>query len=522
MTVRSVAIARAGAHASQESPHRDLVGEDVGRRVADVARSGPQLGGGSGPQHPGKRPRGCNAHANRDTADLRPAHLQIAGTALVVRGVEDQVDAVVVQVRERPARQPGEDALSLVVGMGGGVHGADGSQGRTVGSAESPAEEHPEPGEISVLGLRHPGRGPAKGILVVLPREERLVGIVGCPTERGPTQLDDAITVVAVRPPDRQPPASSAPTVMPSRYLGGPPGSILFTVKLYDAVRVGPTPMPTRRSIMKIVVTGGAGFIGANLCRRLADHPAVSHVQALDDLSTGFRSNLDGVDAELVEGSILDTELVDKCAADAAAIVHLGARPSVPRSVTDPVASHLANATGTVNVLEAARNAGGIRVVVASSSSVYGANPTLPKHEDLATRPLSPYAASKLATEAYALAWQQTYDMPVLALRFFNVFGPLQAAGHAYAAVIPAFVDAALPGRTPPGPRRRHPGSRLHLRRHRHRGSGRCRRRWRRPSDAGQPRLRHPHRSAPPHGAPRGDPGTAARASTISRPGWAT
>ena len=197
---------------------------------------------------------------------------------------------------------------------------------------------------------------------------------------------------------------------------------------------------------MKIVVTGGAGFIGANLCRRLADHPAVSHVQALDDLSTGFRSNLDGVHAELVEGSILDTELVDKCAADAAAIVHLGARPSVPRSVADPVASHLANATGTVNVLEAARNAGGIRVIVASSSSVYGANPTLPKHEDLATRPLSPYAASKLATEAYALAWQQTYDMPVLALRFFNVFGPLQAAGHAYAAVIPAFVDAALRG----------------------------------------------------------------------------
>ena len=83
---------------------------------------------------------------------------------------------------------------------------------------------------------------------------------------------------------------------------------------------------------------------------------------------------------------------------------------------------------------------------MASSSSVYGANPTLPKHEDLATRPLSPYAASKLATEAYALAWQHTYDMPVLAFRFFNVFGPLQAAGHAYAAVIPAFIDAALRG----------------------------------------------------------------------------
>ena len=197
---------------------------------------------------------------------------------------------------------------------------------------------------------------------------------------------------------------------------------------------------------MKIVVTGGAGFIGANLCRRLVDCPDVDQIQALDDLSTGFRSNLDGIDAELVEGSILDADLLAKCAADADAIVHLGARPSVPRSVADPVASHLANATGTVNVLEAARAAGGLRVVVASSSSVYGANPVLPKQEDLATRPLSPYAASKLATEAYALAWQHTYDMPVLAFRFFNVFGPLQAAGHAYAAVIPAFIDAALRG----------------------------------------------------------------------------
>jgi UDP-glucose 4-epimerase len=110
------------------------------------------------------------------------------------------------------------------------------------------------------------------------------------------------------------------------------------------------------------------------------------------------------------------------------------------------MASHLANATGTVEVLEAARRAGGLHVVVASSSSVYGANETLPKHEDLASRPLSPYAASKLATEAYALAWQHSYELPVLAFRFFNVFGPLQAPGHAYAAVVPAFVSAALAG----------------------------------------------------------------------------
>lgn len=127
-------------------------------------------------------------------------------------------------------------------------------------------------------------------------------------------------------------------------------------------------------------------------------------------------------------------------------MVHLGARPSVPRSVQDPVASHVANATGTLMVLEGARRAGNLHTIVASSSSVYGSNPTLPKHEDLATRPMSPYAASKLATEAYALAYGSTYGLPTLAFRFFNVFGPLQAAGHAYAAVVPAFVSAALAG----------------------------------------------------------------------------
>ena len=195
---------------------------------------------------------------------------------------------------------------------------------------------------------------------------------------------------------------------------------------------------------MKVVVTGGAGFIGANLCRQLLATPGVTEVVALDDLSTGFRSNLDGVDVELVEGSILDVDTLDRVVAGASSVVHLGARPSVPRSVADPVASHNANATGTMNVLEAARKADGAHVVVASSSSVYGANPTLPKHEDLATRPLSPYAASKLATESYTLAWGHSYGMPTLAFRFFNVFGPLQAAGHAYAAVVPAFVSAAM------------------------------------------------------------------------------
>ncbi len=112
--------------------------------------------------------------------------------------------------------------------------------------------------------------------------------------------------------------------------------------------------------------------------------------------------------------------------------------------------SHLVNATGTMEVLEAARRAGNVHVVVASSSSVYGANPTLPKTETATTLPLSPYAASKLATEAYALAYQHSFGLPTLAFRFFNVFGPLQPAGHAYAAVVPAFVSAALEDRPLP------------------------------------------------------------------------
>jgi UDP-glucose 4-epimerase len=201
---------------------------------------------------------------------------------------------------------------------------------------------------------------------------------------------------------------------------------------------------------MKVVVTGGAGFIGANLCAALASRAEVTEVVALDDLSTGFRANLDDVDATLVEGSILDPGALDACCGGAQAIVHLAARPSVPRSIEDPVASHRVNTDGTVEVLEAARRAGGLQVVVASSSSVYGANPELPKRETLATRPVSPYAASKLATESYALAYQHSFGLPVLAFRFFNVFGPLQAAGHAYAAVVPAFLDALVAGRPLP------------------------------------------------------------------------
>lgn len=198
-------------------------------------------------------------------------------------------------------------------------------------------------------------------------------------------------------------------------------------------------------STLNVVVTGGAGFIGANLCRELLARPSVGKVVALDDLSTGNADNLAGTEADLVEGSILDTELLDGVVGAADAVVHLAARPSVPRSLADPVASHHVNATGTVNVLEACRRAR-VPVVAASSSSVYGAVPTLPKHEELPTRPLSPYAASKLATESYVLAYGASFGLPVLAFRFFNVYGPLQPAGHAYAAVVPAFVDAMLRG----------------------------------------------------------------------------
>jgi UDP-glucose 4-epimerase len=198
-------------------------------------------------------------------------------------------------------------------------------------------------------------------------------------------------------------------------------------------------------SPLHVVVTGGAGFIGANLCRALSADPAFGRVVALDDLSTGLRANLTGVSGvELVEGSILDAGLLAEVIGPADAVVHLAARPSVARSIEDPMASHLANATGTMEVLEAARRGRLPHLLVASSSSVYGANPALPKREDMVARPVSPYAASKLATESYALAYGTSFHLPVLAFRFFNVFGPLQGVDHAYAAVVPAFVSAAL------------------------------------------------------------------------------
>lgn len=192
---------------------------------------------------------------------------------------------------------------------------------------------------------------------------------------------------------------------------------------------------------MKVVVTGGAGFVGANLCRELVRRG--QHVIAVDDLSTGCRSNLEGLDVDLRIATVLDPDAIADASCGADSIVHLAAVPAVMRSLENPQRSHTANATGTLAVLEAAR-AAQAHVVVASSSSVYGRNPALPRSEDLTCMPTSPYAASKLAAESYALAYQASFGLRCLAFRFFNIFGPLQRADHAYAAVIPRFVRAAL------------------------------------------------------------------------------
>lgn len=193
-----------------------------------------------------------------------------------------------------------------------------------------------------------------------------------------------------------------------------------------------------------MLITGGAGFIGCNLARLalIQGHQVI----VVDDLSTGYEDNLQGLDLGFVRGSILNAELLTDAMAGVDSVVHLAALGSVPRSIIDPLATHAANATGTLSVLEAARAAGVSHVVAASSSSVYGLNPALPKGEREWVRPLSPYAVSKLATEQYPLAYQQSFGMRTLAFRFFNVYGPRQRAGHVYAAVIPTFVDALMRG----------------------------------------------------------------------------
>jgi UDP-glucose 4-epimerase len=191
----------------------------------------------------------------------------------------------------------------------------------------------------------------------------------------------------------------------------------------------------------RVLITGGAGFIGANLCRRLLieGHDVV----VIDDLSTGTTTNLHGLDVDLRVGSIMDQCALNSAADNVDTIVHLAAVASVAQSIVNPVPTHDINVNGTMNVLLATR-AVGAHLIFASSSSVYGSNAQLPNREDMRLQPGSPYAASKSAAEAYVLTFQSVYQMPSLAFRFFNAYGPLQPADHAYAAVIPRFALALL------------------------------------------------------------------------------
>jgi len=194
---------------------------------------------------------------------------------------------------------------------------------------------------------------------------------------------------------------------------------------------------------LRVLVTGGAGFIGTNLVRRLLSE---GHEPLIfDDLSSGLKSNVEDLDVEVRRGSLVTPEAVMGAAQGVEAIVHLGARGSVPRSVAHPVATHEVNTTGTLNVLEAAR-AQSAHVIMSSSSSVYGANPLIPKVERTWTQPLSPYAGSKLAGEGYMLGYQASYGLPTLVLRFFNVFGPWQRPDHDYAAVVPKWLWKMMTG----------------------------------------------------------------------------
>ncbi len=191
----------------------------------------------------------------------------------------------------------------------------------------------------------------------------------------------------------------------------------------------------------KVAVTGGAGFIGSNLVSRLI---AEGHeVVVVDDLSTGLFSNVKDQVCEFRELSITDFAGLNSALKECETIFHLGARGSVPRSIKNPVATHAVNATGTLNVLEVARESGA-HVLFSSSSSVYGRNMQLPKDESMWLGPMTPYAASKLAAEAYVQAYASAYKVPTTLLRFFNVFGPRQRPDHEYAAVLPKWIWLAM------------------------------------------------------------------------------
>ena len=209
----------------------------------------------------------------------------------------------------------------------------------------------------------------------------------------------------------------------------------------------------------KVVVTGGAGFIGSHLTEELAGRGY--HVIILDDLSTGKLENIAGLinstnsitpqiqGVEFIQGSITDLSLLQKLFQNVDYIFHQAAIPSVPRSVENPQASHEANITGTLNVLLAARDNGVKKVIYASSSSVYGDTPTLPKREDMSPNPQSPYAVTKLAGEYYCQVFHQVYGLSTVCLRYFNVYGTRQDPNSQYAAVIPRFMQRTLHGKAP-------------------------------------------------------------------------
>jgi len=196
------------------------------------------------------------------------------------------------------------------------------------------------------------------------------------------------------------------------------------------------------------LVTGGAGFIGCNIVRRLV--AMGNSVRVLDDFSTGKKENLAGVGrVDIFEGSLIDLETVKRVLEGIEYVLHQGAIPSVPRSVADPLLSSEANVKGTINLLVAARDVGVKRFVFAASSSAYGDTEVLPKVESMASDPLSPYAVDKYSGELYAQVFANIYGLPTVSLRYFNIFGPYQDPASEYAAVIPKFIIKMLKGEPP-------------------------------------------------------------------------
>lgn len=199
----------------------------------------------------------------------------------------------------------------------------------------------------------------------------------------------------------------------------------------------------------KVLVTGGAGFIGSNLADELIAQGA--RVSIIDDLSTGSIENIEDIsgDFDFVEGSINDNNALARAIEGCEIVFHQAALPSVPRSVENPVETHLACVDGTFNVLRMAKETGVRRIVYAASSSAYGDQPTLPKVESMRADPLSPYAVAKLTGELYCRAFNNVYGLETFALRYFNVFGPRQDPSSMYSGVISRFIDALMTGKQP-------------------------------------------------------------------------